>query len=92
MEIQGISAKSAVAVKPETSSQPARTDGVSFLGSVAQAVKSGKIVMPGGTQMEQTDLNKTKFVTDTGFKAEESDEEKIKGFLARIKRILEKKN
>ena len=90
MEIQGISGKPAIAAKPETNNQATRADGASFLGSITEAVKAGKIVMPGGTNMEQLDFKKTKVNGETGIKAEETEEEKIKGFLTRIKNILDK--
>lgn len=63
--------------------------GPSFLGAVSEAAKEGKIAMPGGVEMEQMDLLRVKFGMDTSLEVNESDEEKVYGFLARIRRILE---
>jgi hypothetical protein len=63
--------------------------GPSFLGAVSEAAREGKIAMPGGVEMEQLDLLRVKFGTDKGLEVNESDEEKVYGFLARIRRILE---
>jgi len=65
------------------------TGGPSFLGAVSEAAKEGKIAMPGGVEMEQLDLLRVKFGTDTRLEVNESDEEKVYGFLAKIRRILE---
>jgi len=62
------------------------------LGLVAEAVKEGKIAMPGGCEMNKLDFNKAKFSIDGGVKIEETEEEQVKSFLTRIKKILEKKD
>ena len=92
MEIFGLAAKQAVTVKADTASQAGRGDGIGFLGSITEAVKSGKIVMPGGAEMQQLDFQKAKFGIEKGLKVEETEEEQIRGFLTRIKKILSQRD
>jgi len=91
MEIQALAGRQAVKSVTEVSSQIGRGEGVSFLGMVAEAVKEGKIVMPGGSEMSKLDFNKAKFSIDGGLSKDETEEEQVKSFLTRIKNILEKK-
>jgi hypothetical protein len=63
-------------------------EGVSFTMAVAEAVKEGKITLPSGVQTGQLDLLRTKFGYDKGFKYEETDEDVINEFLAKINNIL----
>ena len=93
MQLHSAAAKSVAAHNDApTQKAPAQnTAGISFLGSVSEAVRQGKITMPGGADMSRADLLKNKFEFDLGVSQEESEEELIKGFLARIKRILDEK-
>jgi len=86
MEIIGVMSKPNTV---EVSKAPQVAEGASFLGSVAEAVREGKIVVPGGTEMEKLDFLRTKFGAEKNLKIENSEEDLVYGFLARIKRILE---
>ncbi|MFA4967550.1 MAG: hypothetical protein WC624_04960 [Candidatus Margulisiibacteriota bacterium] len=89
MEISAISGKQTIRTNADISTGSGQGDGAGFLTAVAAAVKDGKIVMPGGGQMTGLDFLKNKFAAEGINGAEETEEEKIYGFLARIKRILE---
>lgn len=88
MEVLAINSRP-VAAK-ESSSAPRAAEGASFLGSVTEAVKAGKLAVAGSTEFARLDLLKNKFGVEMPVEyQEESDEERIFGFLAKIRRILE---
>ena len=90
MNIQALS--TVVAPKSQESSKaPQVFEGVSFAGAIVEAVKEGKISMPGGVQSGKLDFNKEKFVFDQGFSYMEEEEQKVKEFLDKISKILKDK-
>ena len=88
MEITALMNARPVAKESATTSQVG--NGASFLGSVSEAIKAGQIVVAGSTEFAKLDLLKNKFGIEMPVEySEESDEEKVFGFLAKIRRILE---
>lgn len=64
---------------------------VSFLESIKELAKTRNLVVADGSKLNELDLKKNEEVNWTaGGWGEEDPEEKILGFLTRIKRILEK--
>ena len=61
---------------------------VSFLDFAAQAVREGKIVMPGETEAGKAGFLKTKFGVDKNPDLEDIKEEEIQKFLTRIQNIM----
>lgn len=91
MEIAALISKP-VAAK-ESVNAPRVGEGISFLGSVVEAMKVGQIAVAGSTEFAKLDLLKQKFGIEMPVEyGEESDEERIFGFLTKIRRILEDSN
>lgn len=88
MEVLAINSRPVVA--KESTSAPRMAEGASFLGSVTEAVKAGRLAVAGSCEFARLDLLKNKFGVEMPVEyQEESDEERIFGFLAKIRRILE---
>ncbi|KAF0134337.1 MAG: hypothetical protein FD145_717 [Candidatus Saganbacteria bacterium] len=91
MEILSLQAQKLTGSQEKGNAKSAKNEGISFLGSVAEAVRTGKIVMPSEVEVARFNSIKNKIgsVGNSGGGREEED--LIDRFLARIKRILEEK-
>jgi len=65
---------------------------ISFLDFAAQAVREGKIVMPGGIESEQLGFSKAKFGFDKNIDLADVQEEEIQNFLRKIQSIVKSQN
>jgi len=91
MEIAAVLSKPNAGKQAENRQALQNTADQSFLGSVSEAVRAGKIVMPGSVEMGKLDLLRTKFGMDGQLGFEECEEELVQRFLTRIRRVLEKR-
>ncbi len=90
MEIAAVLSKPNAGKQAESRQVLQNTVDQSFLGSVAEAVRAGKIVMPGNLETGKLDLLKTKFGMDRQLGFEECEEELVQRFLTKIRSVLKK--
>lgn len=90
MEICGLAGSQKINSTVENAKNKVGGAEISFIGTVAEAVKSGKIVIKEGIGMGKLDLMNGMDGIDGYANAEEDEQELVNGFLTRIKRILEK--
>lgn len=80
-------------IKVEKGHVEQNVNGVSFLDAVTKAVNEGKVALPEKIGTDGLNFNRAKLTFFEDFEGiEEGQEEIVKKFLARIKRILEGKN
>lgn len=92
MNVQAVAARTLVGEKAETAGQEKIGNGASFLESVTGAVKDGKLIVPGGVGVEKMDFLRNKFGIDKVMTQDEAEKDLLYGFLAKIQRVLDKKN
>lgn len=92
MNVQAVAARTLISEKADTANQEKVGNGVNFLESVSGAVKDGKLIVPGGVGVEKMDFLKNKFGIDKVMTQDEAEQEILYGFLAKIQRVLDKKN
>lgn len=73
--------------KVEFSGRRAAEGGISFVETVARAVKFGEIIVPAKADMNKLNFEQNKLVSFDEIKYDE-EEEKINAFISRIQRIL----